>query len=118
MRISRHPLGQAFLRQRYAAILDRKLHQTNERYRLIIDGSKDHALITTDASGRVTSWNPGAQRLFGYAETEILGADSSRFFTPKTLEPGSPSAELRNWPNRVAGWRMKAGWCVRMAPVS
>jgi ligand-binding sensor protein len=36
-------LGHAFLRQRYATILARKLHRTDERYRLIIEGSKDHA---------------------------------------------------------------------------
>src|SRR6202040_204348 len=64
-------LGQAFVRQRYAAILDRKLHETNQRYRLMIEGSKDRALFTVDAMGCVTSWNPGAERLLGYTESEI-----------------------------------------------
>ncbi len=104
-------LGQAFLRQRYAAILDRNLHQTNERYRLIIDESKDHALITVDAAGRITSWNPGAKRLFGYAESEILGADYSMFFTPEDVQIGLPGRELRLVSQ--SGWIEQEGWRVR-----
>jgi PAS domain-containing protein len=56
-------LGQAFLRQRYAGILARDLHETSLRYRFMIDGSKDHALFTVDAAGCIISWNPGATRL-------------------------------------------------------
>jgi PAS domain S-box-containing protein len=104
-------LGQAFLRQRYAAILDRKLHQTNERYRLIMEGSKGHALITVDAAGRVTSWNPGAEHLFGYTESEILGADYSRFFTPEDIRHGLPGREIRavgqSGRMEYEGWRVR-----------
>jgi PAS domain S-box-containing protein len=104
-------LGQAFLRQRYAAILDRKLHQANERYRLVIDGSRDHALITIDDAGRVTSWNPAAERLLGYTESEILGVDYSRFFTPEDIQSGLPARELRLV--RQSGWIEHEGWRVR-----
>ncbi len=78
-------LAQAFLGQRYAAILHRKLDQTTHRYRIFIDGVKDYALHTVDRAGRVTSWNRGAERLFGYTEAEILGKDSSRLVVPGSV---------------------------------
>jgi PAS domain S-box-containing protein len=104
-------LGHAFLRQRYAAILDRKLHRTDERYRLMIEGSKDHALFTVDAMGRVTSWNPGAESLLGYTESEITGKDYSAFFTPEDIHAGIPKREIRLVEQR--GWIENEGWQVR-----
>jgi len=104
-------LGHAFLRQRYAAILDRKLHRTDERYRLMIEGSTDHALFTVDSAGRVNSWNPGAERLLGYAESEITGKDYSSFFTPEDIHAGIPKREIRLVEQR--GWIENEGWQVR-----
>src|SRR5207244_2309060 len=78
-------LGQAFLGQRYGTILHRKLAQTSQRYRLFIDGVKDYALFTVDLAGRVTSWNRGAELLFGYTEREIIGQDSSRLVVPENI---------------------------------
>ena len=66
-------LGDAFLRHRYAIILDRRLIQTDQRYRLLIEGAKDYALFTIDRTGRITSWNPGAEHMYGYSEPEIIG---------------------------------------------
>ena len=52
-------LGNAFLRQRYSTILDKKLDISNQRLRLLVDGAIGHALFTLDKSGSVTSWNAG-----------------------------------------------------------
>jgi PAS domain S-box-containing protein len=104
-------LGQAFLGQRYAAILERKLALTSHRYRLFFDGVKDYALLTVDRDHRVTSWNIGAERLFGYREAEIIGQNYSRL-----LEPGSaPREEVRKSmvdADRL-GWVECEGWRVR-----
>jgi PAS domain S-box-containing protein len=78
-------LGQAILGERYAAILQRKLAQTSRRYQLFLDGVKDYALYTVDRAGRVTSWNHGAERLFGYSEAEITGQDSASMLAPGIL---------------------------------
>jgi PAS domain S-box-containing protein len=104
-------LGQAFLRQRYATILNKKLHQTDQRYRLLIEGSSDHALFTVDVKGFVTSWNPGAERLMGYTEAEVIGKDYSRFFTPEDVESGAPRRSIRSVQH--GGWVETEGWRVR-----
>jgi PAS domain S-box-containing protein len=81
-------LGQAFLGERYAVILHRKLAQTSQRYRLFIEGVKGYSLHTVDRAGRVNSWNSGAERLFGYTESEIIGLDSSILLAPGKAQPG------------------------------
>jgi PAS domain S-box-containing protein len=104
-------LGQAFLRQRYAGILDRNLHQTNQRYRLMIEGSDDRALFTVDSLGCVSSWNAGAERLLGYAESEIKGKDFSVFFTPEDIRSAIPARTIQQL--RQSGRVEEEGWRVR-----
>jgi PAS domain S-box-containing protein len=104
-------LGQAFLGQRYAAILQKKLARTNERYRLFFDGVEDYALLTVDRAGRVTSWNHGAERLFGYKESEILGQDASFIVVPESvagevLQQPMPEADQSGWAE-WEGWRIR-----------
>ena len=103
-------LGQAFLGQRYAAILHRTLAQTNQRYRLFIDGVKDHALFTMDSTGRITSWNSGAERLFGYTEAEIMGQPSSRLVGPENVHrnvlPEAMVEANRSGSVEWGGWRV------------
>ena len=42
------------------------------------------AIIASDASGAITLWNPGAERMFGYTEAEALG-ESLDLITPERL---------------------------------
>jgi PAS domain S-box-containing protein len=104
-------LGRAFLLQRYAFILDRKLRQTNRRYQLLLDGSKDHALFTVDSRGFVTSWSPGAERFFGFTEAEIIGQDYRRFFTPEDVDEGIQERDMER--AELSGTAVAEGWQVR-----
>ncbi|MGA7520585.1 MAG: PAS domain-containing protein, partial [Pseudolabrys sp.] len=56
------------------------------RYRLLVEAVTDYAIYLLDASGIVTTWNPGAERFKGYRAKEIIGQHFSRFYTPEDQE--------------------------------
>src|SRR5690348_18469204 len=43
------------------------LHQSEERFRSLVEGVQDYAIYTLDPNGVITSWNAGARRIKGYA---------------------------------------------------
>ena len=75
--------------------MEGQLRGTLDRFRLLVEGVKDYALILLDPDGRVTSWNPGAERITGYSQTEIMGEPFSRLFPAEEQEAGMPAAMLR-----------------------
>ena len=50
----------------------------------------DYAIYMLDPEGRVVSWNPGAERIKGYAADEIVGEHFSRFYTEEERTAGVP----------------------------
>ena len=72
-----------------------ELKDSRERYRLIVESATSYAIFTTDMQGRVTTWNPGANLIFGYSETEILGQDIRVIFTPEDRQAGIADVEMR-----------------------
>jgi PAS domain S-box-containing protein len=64
------------------------------RYRLLVDAVTDYAVYMLDANGIVTSWNAGAQRIKGYAPSEIIGRHFSRFHTEEDQKQGIPALAL------------------------
>jgi PAS domain S-box-containing protein len=56
--------------------------------RLLIESAKDYAIFSFDAERRVDSWNSGAEKMFGYTETEILGQLADILFTPEDRVKG------------------------------
>src|ERR1700722_7413774 len=65
----------------YKPIFIRRIARVRLRLRLLHDGTKGHAFFTVDPAGLVTSWNRGAQRVFGYGHSDVLGKHFSLFFT-------------------------------------
>jgi two-component system CheB/CheR fusion protein len=70
------------------------LHRSEERYRLLVDSATEYAILMLDTDGRIVSWNPGAERIFGYNEDEILGEDVARLFTDEDLAAGALQREM------------------------
>jgi PAS domain S-box-containing protein len=104
-------LGQAFLQQRYGAILKAKLAMTNLRFRLLVEGVRGYALFTMDPTGGVTSWNGGAERMLGYAAAKIVGQNFSCIFTPEEINDRVPEKQLHK--ALQAGRVEDEGWRVR-----
>ena len=71
------------------------LLESEERFRLLVEGVKDYAIFMLDAEGRVTTWNSGAQRIKGYDAEEIIGEHFSIFYTDEDVERGYPDEVLR-----------------------
>jgi two-component system CheB/CheR fusion protein len=66
-----------------------------ERMRLVADCTKDYAIITMDREGLITSFNSGAERMFGYTEQEVLGQPDALIYTPEDREADVPALEKR-----------------------
>ena len=73
---------------------ERRLADTDARYRLLVENITDSAILLLDRLGVVLSWNEGARRILGYNADEILGQPFSRFFTAEEHAAGKPDAEL------------------------
>jgi len=70
--------------RRVEAIKD-ALHVCEQRFRLLTAHAVEYAVCAVDANGLVVHWNAGAERIFGYTDTEIVGQNYSRFFTKEDI---------------------------------
>ena len=69
--------------------------RTEDNYRKAIEEIRDYAIFMTDADGRVTNWNVGAQHILGYREEEVIGKDAGKFFTLEDRGKMVPEKELQ-----------------------
>ncbi len=69
--------------------------QLSERFDLLAADAKEYAIFLLGQEGRLICWNPGAERLFGYQSSEIIGHHFSRFFSPEDIRNGQPEHELK-----------------------
>lgn len=65
------------------------------RMRMVAESARDYAIVTLDEEGRVTSWNKGAETLFGYTADEMHGRALDPLFVPEDVAAGVPQDELR-----------------------
>jgi len=70
------------------------LRDSEEKYRMLLDGVQDHAIFMLDPQGQIMSWNAGAGRIQGYASEEIIGRNFSCFFPEEDIQRGRPAAVL------------------------
>ncbi|MGA2809927.1 MAG: PAS domain S-box protein [Candidatus Acidiferrum sp.] len=69
--------------------------ESEERFRILVEGIQDYAIFTLDAQGNVVTWNAGAERIKGYKAGEIIGQNFSRFYLQQDIEQGKPEEALR-----------------------
>jgi PAS domain S-box-containing protein len=87
------------------------LRQSEERFRLLVEGVRDYAIFMLDAQGYITSWNTGAQLIKGYSADEILGRHFSIFYPLEDVAAGKPEQVLQL--ASAEGRYEQEGWRVR-----
>jgi PAS domain S-box-containing protein len=106
---------------RQLAATAKQLEETEHRFRLLIDAVTDYAIFMLDPVGNVVSWNPGAERIKGYASGEILGQHFSRFYTEDDRRQGVPQLALaaaeRSGKYEAEGRRIRKDGSTFMASV-
>lgn len=105
--LSRHPVHDEFqvreivtdLCSRLGLYAQRKmaeetLRESEEHFKLVVEGTKDYAIFMLDQTGHIASWNRGAEQIKGYGPSEILGKHFSIFYPPEAIARALPRREL------------------------
>jgi len=76
-------------------LVEEALRESEENYRMLLDGVQDCAIFMMDPRGQIVSWNTGAQKIKGYSADQIIGRNFSCFFPQEDIERGRPEEVLR-----------------------
>jgi PAS domain S-box-containing protein len=70
------------------------LSETEEKFRLLVEGTPDYAMFLLDTDNNITYWSAGAERVFQWTAQEAIGKKGSMIFTPEDREKGEDQKEL------------------------
>jgi PAS domain S-box-containing protein len=87
------------------------LRATENRFRLLISGIKDYAIVSLDPLGNVAIWNAGAQDLTHWTAAEVIGQPFSVFYSSEEQSAGKPALALAT--AIAAGRFEEQGWRFR-----
>ncbi|RYD85218.1 MAG: PAS domain S-box protein, partial [Verrucomicrobiaceae bacterium] len=93
-------------------------------FQLMMESAKDYAIFSMDPERHITSWNSGAERIFGYTGKEIMGQKVDLLFVREDRQKGAAAAEANTalqtgasederWHLRKNGSRFYASGVVR-----
>ncbi|GAB3764770.1 PAS domain-containing sensor histidine kinase [Ramlibacter monticola] len=87
------------------------LRESEERFRMLVQGVTDYAIYMLSPTGEITNWNAGAHRIKQYEQEEVLGTHFSRFYTEEDRAAGKPANALAEATSRgrfeAEGWRVR-----------
>jgi PAS domain S-box-containing protein len=90
---------------------DEQLRQNTEVFQLLVAAVRDYAIFMLDPDGNVATWNAGAQRIKGYAPSEIIGRHFSTFYSEEDKQNRKPERELEIAREKGSvedeGWRLR-----------
>ena len=90
---------------------EEQLRQSEERFRLLLEGLEDYAICMLDPQGLIVSWNSGARHILGYTAGEIVGRGFDIFFPQD--EGGDVQVERLLERSRLQRRGELLGWMVR-----
>ncbi len=109
--LSSNFLGVAFEDVTDRNLAERTLRDSEERFRLLVEGVQEYAIFHLDPTGHVVSWNAGAERLKGYTSEEIIGRHFSVFYPQEDEMNDKPQNILaqaaRHGQTKDEGWRIR-----------
>ena len=82
-----------------------------EQFRLLVTSVRDYAIFVLDVTGRIRTWNPGAERIKGYSADEVIGRHFELFYTDEARARRHPDHELQVAAHE--GRFEEEGWRVR-----
>ena len=92
-------------------LAEESLKESEQQFRLLVEGVTDYALYMLNPDGVITNWNTGAQRIKGYSRQEVIGRHYSLFFSPEDVALGEP---MRGLSRAVLEGRFESqGWRIR-----
>jgi diguanylate cyclase (GGDEF)-like protein/PAS domain S-box-containing protein len=62
--------------------------------RLLVDSLSHYGIFAVDPAGLIVRWHVGAENIFGYRASEVLGRHFGLLFTPEDIASGAPAEEL------------------------
>ena len=92
-------------------LAERALYESEQRFRMLVQGVRDYAIYMLNPDGVITNWNAGAQQIKGYTADEVVGQHFSQFYTEEDRAKGEPERALET--ARSRGKFEKEGWRVR-----
>lgn len=87
------------------------LTESEAQLRLVVESVTEYAIITLDQNGVITSWNPGAEKTFGWTSEEAIGENSALIFTPEDRQAGAHIEEMQT--ARSDGRAVDERWHLR-----
>jgi diguanylate cyclase (GGDEF)-like protein/PAS domain S-box-containing protein len=91
---------------------EREAHEVEERFKMLVESVEDYAIFTLDPAGRVTSWNPGAERIMGHTPQDIEGRHIECVYPEEDRAAGEPHRGLALAADlgchESEGWRQRA----------
>jgi PAS domain S-box-containing protein len=90
---------------------EEKLRESQEQFRMLVNGVEEYAIYMLDPKGNVATWNSGAQRIKGYSPKEIIGKNFACFYTADDVSLEVPQYNLEqarlNGHTRCQGLRIR-----------
>jgi PAS domain S-box-containing protein len=87
------------------------LREAESQFSKLVQGVTDYAIYMLDPRGRITNWNLGAERIKGYAASEVIAQHFSIFYTEDDRLKGLPEQGLavatRTGRYESEGWRVR-----------